>query len=225
MAVTGLRPLLSLAGQITDKLVVRAVRQLEDKVNAFLKHGHDTFTSTEDGFVPAPGSAPSTYVLQANKVWAAPGGSGGVSDGDKGDITVSGGGGVWNIDAGAVTNAKLAASAVTYDKIQNVSATDKVLGRSTAGAGVVEEIACTAAGRALIDDADAAAQRTTLGLGTAATFSSSSFALADGPARGAYDPGTTTLANGQFGIIVKELRLTGAEELTLQGDARLVVMN
>ena len=59
--------------------------------------------------------------------------------------------------------------AVTYGKLQNVSATDKVLGRVTAGAGDAEEIACTAAGRALIDDADAAAQRTTLGLGTAAT--------------------------------------------------------
>lgn len=53
---------------------------------------------------------------------------------------------------------------VNYARIQNVSATDKLLGRSTAGAGVVEEITCTAAGRALIDDADAAAQRTTLAL-------------------------------------------------------------
>jgi hypothetical protein len=50
-----------------------------------------------------------------------------------------------------------------------VSATDKLLGRATAGAGAVEEIALTAAGRALIDDADAAAQRTTLGLGVLAT--------------------------------------------------------
>lgn len=53
---------------------------------------------------------------------------------------------------------------ITYAKIQNVSATDKLLGRASSGAGVVEEIACTAAGRALLDDADAAAQRATLGV-------------------------------------------------------------
>jgi hypothetical protein len=53
---------------------------------------------------------------------------------------------------------------VTYAKIQNVSATDKLLGRSTAGAGDVEEIACTAAGRALIAGADKFAQQTTLGI-------------------------------------------------------------
>ena len=40
----------------------------------------------------------------------------------------------------------------------------KLLGRSTAGSGAVEELTCTAAGLALLDDADAAAQRTTLGL-------------------------------------------------------------
>ena len=73
------------------------------------------------------------------------------------------------IGTSAVNTDELAASAVTYAKIQNVSATDKLLGRSTAGAGVVEEIPLTAAGRALLDDADAAAQRATLGLGTLAT--------------------------------------------------------
>jgi len=60
----------------------------------------------------------------------------------------------------------------------NVSATDKLLGRSTAGAGAVEEITLTSAGRALLDDADAAAQRTTLGLGTAATSNTSAFEAA-----------------------------------------------
>ena len=43
-----------------------------------------------------------------------------------------------------------------------VSANDRILGRVTAGSGAVEEITCTAAGRALLDDLDAAAQRTTL---------------------------------------------------------------
>lgn len=87
------------------------------------------------------------------------GGGANLEDGDKGDVTVSSSGTVWTIDN----------DAVTYAKMQNVSATDKLLGRSTAGSGDVEEIACTAAGRALLDDTDAAAQRTTLGLGTLAT--------------------------------------------------------
>jgi hypothetical protein len=69
---------------------------------------------------------------------------------------------------GALT---VANDAITYAKMQNVSATDKVLGRASSGSGDVEEITCTAAGRALIDDADASAQRTTLGLGTLATQS------------------------------------------------------
>lgn len=76
------------------------------------------------------------------------------SDGDKGDIVVSGSGLTWTVDN----------DAITYAKMQNVSATDKLLGRSTSGAGDVEEITCTAAGRNLLDDANAAAQRTTLGL-------------------------------------------------------------
>jgi hypothetical protein len=63
---------------------------------------------------------------------------------------------------------------ITYAKIQNVTATDKLLGRVSSGAGDIEEISCTAAGRDLIDDADATAQRTTLGLAAVAASGSAS---------------------------------------------------
>lgn len=76
------------------------------------------------------------------------------SDGDKGDITVSGGSGlVWNIDASAVDATALAANAVetakilddnvTYAKIQDVVADDVVLGRISGAGGVIEEITTT----------------------------------------------------------------------------------
>lgn len=66
---------------------------------------------------------------------------------------------------------------ISYAQIQDVSATDKVLGRATAGAGDIEEIACTVAGRALLDDASAADQRTTLGLGSVENLSAAEIIL------------------------------------------------
>lgn len=65
----------------------------------------------------------------------------GISDGDKGDITVSGSGATWTIDSNAISTAKIADDAVTYAKLQNVSATSRILGRKTASAGDTEE--CT----------------------------------------------------------------------------------
>jgi len=79
---------------------------------------------------------------------AGSGGGGSISDGDKGDITVSGVGTVWTVDAGAINTTKLGGDITT-------------------------------AGKALLDDADAAAQRTTLGLGTAATQPSTNFATSN----------------------------------------------
>ena len=66
-------------------------------------------------------------------------------------------------DATPELKADVKDGSITYAKMQDVSATDKLLGRSTAGSGDVEEIACTAAGRAILDDANAAAQLVTLG--------------------------------------------------------------
>jgi len=53
-----------------------------------------------------------------------------VTDGDKGDITVTSSGSIWTIDN----------DAVTYAKIQNVTTSSVLLGRATTGAGNIEEI-------------------------------------------------------------------------------------
>ena len=63
-------------------------------------------------------------------------------------------------DGAAIGTNALSNDAVTYAKMQNVSATDKVLGRSSVGAGDVEEIPCTAAARALLALASAFVDKT-----------------------------------------------------------------
>lgn len=73
-------------------------------------------------------------------ILAGGGGGGSLADGDYGDVTVSGSGTAIAIDSNAVSTAKIAADAVTYAKIQDASATKRVLGRNTAGSGDFEEV-------------------------------------------------------------------------------------
>ncbi len=142
-----------------------------------------------------------------------------VSDGSKGDITVSASGAAWTINANAVVTADIASSAVTYAKIQDVSATDRLLGRSTAGAGVVEEITCTAFGRSLLDDASASAARTTLGLGTIATAASGDYL----PISGGTLTGSATISAAAGAML--NLTATGGTSQVAQTGGVLYITN
>lgn len=78
--------------------------------------------------VGVSGQMLTTAGAGANPSWSYP-----VQNGDKGDITASSNGATWTIDGGVVT----------YSKIQNISATQRLLGRNTAGAGVTEEVSAS----------------------------------------------------------------------------------
>lgn len=82
-----------------------------------------------DNSTPATNGQVPTWNTAAGK-WV-PTNPGGLSDGDKGDITVSSSGAVWTVDN----------DVITYAKIQNVSAAERILGRKTGvGAGDVQEL-------------------------------------------------------------------------------------
>lgn len=117
----------------------------------------------------------------------------------------------------------IANDAVTYAKMQNVSATDRILGRQSAGSGDVEEITCTAAGRALLDDVDAAAQRTTLGLGTLATQSGTFSGTSSGTNTGDQNLFSTIAVAGQSDVVADAtsdtLTLVAGTNITITTDA------
>lgn len=101
-------------------------------------------SSSDAGLAPASGGG-TTNFLRADGTWAEPpGGGGGVTDGDKGDITVSGSGATWTVDNGSITLAKMA----------NI-ATSSIVGRATAGTGVPEALSATQV-RTILNVADGA---------------------------------------------------------------------
>jgi len=90
--------------------------------------GEVTVDTTKDTLVVHDGSTAGGIPLaKASEVAAFVG----VTDGDKGDITVSSSGASWAVDN----------NAITYAKMQDVTSTSRVIGRKTAGSGDPEE--CT----------------------------------------------------------------------------------
>jgi hypothetical protein len=129
----------------------------------------------------------STGVMRIRQNGATADLGGGVSDGDKGDITVSGGGAAWVIDANTVTTAKIANSAVTNAKLADI-ATATLIGRSTSGTGAPETLTATLA-TALLNVFTSALK----GLVPASGGGTANFLRADGtwsaPASGSGVPG------------------------------------
>jgi hypothetical protein len=113
---------------------------------------------------------------------AALAGGGSISDGDKGDITVSSSGTVWTVDN----------DAITYAKLQNVSATSRFLGRISSGVGDAEELTGTQA-TTLLDTFTSSLK----GLAPASGGGTTNFLRADGtwaaPAGGGGGGDLTTL--------------------------------
>lgn len=103
------------------------------------------------------------------------------------------------------------------------AATNTLLGRQTAGTGAVEEITCTAAGRALLDDVDAAAQRTTLGLGTLATQNGTFSGTSSGTNTGDQNIFQTIAVSGQSNVVADStsdtLTLVAGSNITITTNA------
>lgn len=132
----------ALAIQTTD--ISDFAEATEDKIGSKLVAGSNVTITYNDG---------------TGETTIAASGGGGLSDGDKGDITVTGSGTTWNIDAGAVgtteiadlsvSTAKIAADAVTASQIVADGVGSSEIAANAVGAS---EVAANAIGNSEMDD-------------------------------------------------------------------------
>lgn len=131
-AVSGAAAWGSITGTLSSQTDLQTALNLKANLNSPTFTGTVTLPASQvvNGVTLQTGGSASLYLNQQGSYVAA---SGGVSDGDKGDITVSGSGTVWTIDN----------DVVTYAKMQNVGA-NSVLARAAASSGDVSEVSLTA---------------------------------------------------------------------------------
>jgi len=149
---------ISTAGKVSNSATTATSANTANSIVA--RNGSGNFSA---GTITAAltGNASTATKLSSSRTFAL---TGDITGTVSSDLT-SGASIATSIGSGVIVNDDISAgAAITYNKLQDVSATNKLLGRSSAGAGDIEEITCTAAGRALLDDADTTAQRATLGV-------------------------------------------------------------
>ena len=173
-------------------------------------------TTSTGAFQPLASLGTSGQVLTSNGAGALPSWqtvSGGVSDGDKGDITVSASGATWTIDANAVTDAKFRQSAGL-----------SVVGRSANTTGNVADITAGADGNVLRRSG------TTVGFGAISLASANAVSgilpSANG-GTGVDNAGRTFTIGGNFttsGAFTTTLTVTGNTNVTLPTTGTLATL-
>lgn len=162
-----LRLLIVRNAHATDPNTVTLLRDISATDSEIFKF---TLAAGESALIDANGMI---LVYGATGIVRASGTGGALSDGDYGDITVSGTGTVWTIDAGVVTLAKMA----------NVAERGLFL-RTSAGAGVPEVQVLAANIVSMLGAADYAAVRALLSLASMALQADSAVAITGGTITG-----------------------------------------
>jgi ubiquinone biosynthesis protein UbiJ len=172
-------------------------------------------SSTKLSFNPSTGTLTSTAfagALTGNVTGNLTGNVTGNVSGNAGTVTTNA-----NLtgDVTSVGNATtIATNAVTYSKIQNISASNVVLGRVTAGAGTIEEIATTGSGNVVRAIAPTLVTPT-LGVATASTLNKVTITA---PATGS----TLTITDGKTLSVPLDATVSGVntgDQTTIAGNA------